>query len=72
MCFYPNRCVATDIFTPLTHPGSVGLALVAKSKNQDNGHNSEDDCEQDADIIVWLKREDGKITNVCNHLLLDR
>lgn len=38
-----------------TYPGSVGLALVATSKDQDDGENDEDDGEQDAHIIMWLK-----------------
>jgi len=41
----------------VTHPGPVGLALVAESEDEDDGQNSEDDGEQDTHIIMWLKRE---------------
>lgn len=41
----------------VTHQSSVGLALVAESKDQDDGENSQDNGEQDANIIMWLKRE---------------
>lgn len=43
--------------TAVTHQSSVGLALVAESKDQDDGENSQDNGEQDANIIMWLKRE---------------
>lgn len=40
---------------PVPHPGSVGLALVAKGKDEDDGQDSEDDGEQDPHVVMWLK-----------------
>lgn len=42
---------------PSTHPGSVGLALVAEGEDEDYGQNSYDDGEQDTHIVVLLWRE---------------
>lgn len=39
---------------PSTHPGSVGLALVAEGEDEDYGQNSYDDGEQDTHIVVLL------------------
>lgn len=39
---------------PPTHPGSVGLALVAEGEDEDYGQNSYDDGEQDTHIVVLL------------------
>lgn len=39
-----------------THPGSVALALVAKSEDEAYGQNRYDNGEQDTHIVVWLKR----------------
>lgn len=44
----------------MTHPGSVGLALVTESNDEHDDHNGQDDGEQDADIIMWLEEKDDR------------
>lgn len=40
-----------------TYPSSIGLALVAESKDEDDGHDSKDNGEQDTHVVMWLKME---------------
>ena len=51
-----------------THPGPVGLALVAESEDHDDGEDGQHDGEQDAHVVVllWARRE-GTRGNVRNH-----
>ena len=41
----------------VTHPGSVGLAFVAKGKDQDYGQDGQNNSEEDANIVMGLEEE---------------
>lgn len=57
--FKKNSLPLSYGYFAFTHPSPVRLALVAESKDEDDGQNSEDNGEQDTHVIMWLEGKRG-------------